>query len=77
MDPLLEHSPTKYHQLIADLHGANLLGYTIDPKVQVGLFCVSKKAGKQRLIVDARCSKSRRAPPLDPLRLGGGSGFLL
>ena len=54
MDPLLEHSPTKYHQLIADLHGANLLGYTIDPKVQVGLFCVSKKAGKQRLIVDAR-----------------------
>ena len=64
MDPVLEHSPSKYHELIADLRGANLLGYTLAPKVQVGLFCVSKKAGKQRLIIDARrANRLFKKPP--------------
>ena len=63
-DPLLDSCPRKYHELIADMYGAKLLGFTTQPKVQVGLFCVSKKAGKQRLIVDARrANKIFKKPP--------------
>ena len=37
-------------------------------KEYVGLFCVAKKGGKQRLIIDARSVNARmRAPPATPL----------
>lgn len=64
VDPVLEHDPKKYHGLIADLVNCNILGFTTTPRVQVGLFMVTKKAGKQRLIVDARrTNKLFRTPP--------------
>ena len=64
MDPLLANDGERYHQLIADLYECELLGFTQQPRVQVGLFFVTKKGGKQRLIVDARRSnKLFRTPP--------------
>ena len=64
IDPLLDTNPLKYHELIADMCGAKLLSFTTQPKVQVGLFFVSKKAWKQRIIVDARrANKLFKKPP--------------
>ena len=48
---------------MADWFNARLLNFTCSPKVQVGLFCVSKKRGKQRLIVDARQTNKLFKPP--------------
>ena len=63
LDPVLAHDPQKYHELIGDLYQARLISFTMKPKVQVGLFCVAKKGGRQRLIVDARRSNKLFAPP--------------
>ena len=64
LDPVLAHNPEAYHQFIHDLYACNLIGFTDKPKIQVGLFVVTKKGEKQRLIVDARpTNRFFRAPP--------------
>ena len=64
MDPQLTHDPSKYHNLVGDLCSCNLLGFTDQPRVQVGLFFVTKKNHKQRMIIDARrTNKLFRKPP--------------
>ena len=64
MDPQLEGGGRKYHSFIADLCQSKLVDFTIRPRVQVGAFVVTKKAQKQRLIMDARrTNKLFRTPP--------------
>ena len=64
MDPLLANDPKKHHEFVADLFRCNLLGFTTNPRVQVGAFFVTKKNNKQRLIVDARkTNRLFRTPP--------------
>ncbi|CAK9091403.1 Protease PrsW (Protease responsible for activating sigma-W) [Durusdinium trenchii] len=64
LDPVLEGDQTEYHAFVADLFACKLLDFTIAPKSQVGVFCVAKKSGKQRLVVDARrTNKLFRSPP--------------
>ena len=64
LDPVLAHNPEAYHQFTHDLYACNLIGFTDKPKIQVGLFVVTKKGEKQRLIVDARpTNRFFRAPP--------------
>ena len=53
-DPLLSNSPKRYHGFVADLYRAGLIRFTISPRVQIGAFFVTKKNGKQRLIIDCR-----------------------
>ena len=65
VDPVLEGDANQYHQFVSDLYRCHLVGFTTKPKVQVGVFVVTKKAGRQRLIVDARrTNKLFRTPPL-------------
>ena len=63
LDPVLANNPRKYHELVSDLYKAKLLGFTMRPRAQVGLFCVAKKGNRQRLIVDARRANKLFAPP--------------
>ncbi|CAE7560259.1 UPF1 [Symbiodinium sp. CCMP2592] len=81
-DPLLEGGGRKYHGFVADLVQSQLVGFTAKPKSQVGVFVVTKKNQKQRLILDARrTNKLFRTPPTTRLgsmdswaRVGIGEG---
>ena len=42
------------HRFVRKLARLGLVGYTRSPRGRVGVFCVEKKGGQQRLIVDAR-----------------------
>lgn len=64
MDPVLANSKKKYHQFVADMFTSGLIGFTTEPRSQIGAFVVTKKNGKQRLIVDARrTNRLFRTPP--------------
>lgn len=64
LDPQLSTNPKTYHMFLADLFDAKLISFTNKPRVQVGAFVVTKKGGKQRLIIDARrTNKLFRTPP--------------
>ncbi|CAE7820938.1 unnamed protein product [Symbiodinium necroappetens] len=64
VDPALAHNPIKYHEFISDLIDCNLLYFTDQPRVQVGVFVVTKKQQRQRLIIDARrANRLFRSPP--------------
>ncbi|CAE7038510.1 unnamed protein product [Symbiodinium sp. CCMP2592] len=64
IDPVLSRDPRAYHELVADLVSSKLLSFTGRPKSQVGVFAVTKKNDKQRLIVDARRTNAIfRTPP--------------
>ena len=64
VDPVLEASKKDYHAFVADLVRCQLVGFTSSPRVQVGIFFVSKKNGKLRMIIDARrTNKLFRKPP--------------
>ena len=64
LDPQLSTNPKTYHMFLADLFNAKLISFTNKPRVQVGAFVVTKKGGKQRLIIDARrTNKLFRTPP--------------
>lgn len=64
LDPVLSNNTQAYHGFIADLFSCNILGFTSRPKMQVGAFFVSKKNGKQRLVIDARrANRLFRTPP--------------
>jgi hypothetical protein len=62
-DPSLR-SRSKYLSFLQVLFARGILRWTTRCKSNVGVFCVSKKNGKQRLIVDARAANRHfRAPP--------------
>ena len=65
VDPVLDNDAAEYHAFVADLFQCKLLDFTVSPKSQVGVFCVSIKSGKQRLVVDARRTNKLffRKPP--------------
>ena len=64
LDPVLSNNTQAYLGFIADLFSCNILGFTSRPKMQVGAFFVSKKNGKQRLVIDARrANRLFRTPP--------------
>ena len=64
LDPVLEHDTVLYHRFISELFSCNLIHFTENPRVQIGAFVVTKKNGKQRLIVDARrANRLFRRPP--------------
>ena len=54
MDTSLRSDPAKYGRLLERLRSAGMIEYRRNGKPRCGLFAVHKKAGKQRLIVDAR-----------------------
>ena len=63
VDPVLKNNSKEYHEFISDLIDCNLLYFTDKPRVQVGVFCVTKKQ-RQRLIIDARrANRLFRTPP--------------
>ena len=53
-DPVLERSPEKYAEFVADLFLSGVIDFTLSPKANMGLFFVKKKNGKLRVIGDAR-----------------------
>ena len=64
VDPRLAEDKKVYHSFIGELVQSNLVGFTTRPRSQVGLFFVSKKSGKLRMIIDARrTNKLFRKPP--------------
>jgi hypothetical protein len=64
MDPILESSRTEYKTNIAALSKVGLINFTTNHRHSVTAFCVRKKGGLLRLIVDARDVNRRcRLPP--------------
>lgn len=76
-DPVLRQGRV-YHQFLQKLHDSHLIDYSLHPgKEKVGFFCVTKKSGKLRLIVDARRSNAHFADPSHvDLTTGEGLGAL-
>ena len=74
MDPLLRDDLPTYCTFIEDLYRSGMLEFTNSPQELVTPFCVTKKSGKHRLILDCRGVNRRfKAPP--PLALGTGSSW--
>ena len=64
-DPALRNCSPEYLELLRDLLARDMVVLRTDGcRARAGLFCVSKKIGKLRLIVDARvCNQLFRKPP--------------
>lgn len=63
MDPMLRQGKS-YHGFLKRLHASSLVDYSVRPgREQIGLFFVTKKNGKLRLIVDARRSNAHFGEP--------------
>eukprot|EP00974_Lingulodinium_polyedra_P020134 1945976-Lingulodinium_polyedra.AAC.1 len=61
MDPRLKHSGATYSQFISDLEAAGLVDFVQPDAVagRVTAFCVRKKSGAQRLVIDCRPINAR------------------
>jgi hypothetical protein len=71
MDPVLKHSPVQHALFVKKLWDAGMIDFTDSPLDVVTPFCVSKKYGRQRLVLDCRCVNRRfkPSPPMEiPLR---------
>lgn len=74
MDPALRDDLALYCSFIQDLHSCGMLEFTNQPQGLVTPFCVAKKNGRLRLILDCRDTNRRfKTPP--PLALGTGSSW--
>ena len=63
-DSTLEDDPVTYRSFIRSLNERNMLRFEFASQEEVGIFCVEKKNGKLRLIVDCRRLNQRmRCPP--------------
>eukprot|EP00973_Karenia_brevis_P070802 9841583-Karenia_brevis.AAC.1 len=63
-DPVLKYDMSSYVEFVTTLHERGMIRYSLQSKEKVGVFCVAKKNGKLRLIVDCRCVNQRlRLPP--------------
>lgn len=68
VDPRLADDEKAYHDFVAELVESRLVSFTTTPRSQVGLFFVTKKNGKLRMIVDARrTNRLFRRPPCTQL----------
>eukprot|EP00972_Heterocapsa_arctica_P032509 4789950-Heterocapsa_arctica.AAC.1 len=56
MDVKLWSSPTHYHKFVQDLWDAGLLTWSNKVGAIISVFCVAKKSGKLRLVVDCRAA---------------------
>lgn len=76
-DPLLRQGRA-YHQFLRKLHESHLIDYSLRPgKEKIAFFCVTKKSGMLRLIVDARRSNAHFCEPSHvDLTTGEGLGAL-
>ena len=74
MDPVLKRSKNSYVKFLQRLHASQLIEFRTQAREHVGLFCVWKKSGRQRLIVDARLSNQWFDPPMK-VELATGSSF--
>eukprot|EP00972_Heterocapsa_arctica_P115654 16448981-Heterocapsa_arctica.AAC.1 len=78
MDVKLRSSPKHYHQFISDLWDAGLLRWSDKVAARVSVFCVAKKSGKLRLVVDCRAAnRCFRECPHVPMGSGAAWGELL
>ena len=74
MDPLLRDDLGLYAEFVHDLFVSGMVEFTDQPEGLVTPFCVAKKNGKLRLILDCRdTNKMFRPPPA--LALGTGSSW--
>lgn len=74
MDPTLRDNLPTYCVFIEDLYRCGMLDFTCRPSGLVTPFCVAKKSGKHRLILDCRqTNRLFKEPP--PLALGTGSSW--
>lgn len=74
MDPILQHDLPKYVDFIKLLFDSGMIEFTDTPRSKVTPFCVAKKNGKLRLILDCReTNRMFKAPP--PLALGTGASW--
>ncbi|CAK0870850.1 unnamed protein product [Prorocentrum cordatum] len=75
LDPLLRR-PDKYAEFLSRLSSTSMIDFTDDQEegVEVGLFAVGKKNGRQRLIIDARASNSHFSEP-DGVALATGAAL--
>jgi len=63
-DPVLAANPALYHQFVSELFASGVVGFTTTTRCQAGVFFVSKKNDRLRVIVDARRTNSLcRRPP--------------
>eukprot|EP00435_Cladocopium_sp_Y103_P066614 s689_g28.t2 len=77
VDPLLRTSSRKYADFCRMLHDRGLVEYRSNGVERVGVFCVWKKNGRQRLVIDARLSNLHfEAPPSVALATGSSFGLI-
>ncbi|CAK0906068.1 unnamed protein product, partial [Prorocentrum cordatum] len=78
MDPKLRYSKKTYFQFVRDCHSAGLIRWAPLVRGRVTVFCVAKKTGKQRLVVDCRATDRRfRRCPYLPMGTGSSWGEIL
>ena len=71
MDPKLKNDLKEYCVFIRGLYQKGMLQFTSEPCDMISPFFVSKKSGKQRLVLDCRAVNQRfRAPPRVALAAG-------
>ena len=76
VDPALKRASV-YKRFIWRLVSLGMVRLSLDAECECGVFCVWKKNGKQRVIVDARCINQRcKKPPSVRLCSGDGLGRL-
>ena len=63
MDPKLKNNLNEYCVFIHDLYEKGMLQFTSQPRDMISPFFVSKKSGKQRLVLDCRAVNQRFRPP--------------
>ena len=73
LDPVL-HQPRRYEELLRAMESCGMIEWALSCEEQVGLFCVWKKSGKQRLIIDARRSNAHFRTPAK-VSLASGDSF--
>lgn len=73
-DPHLKYSRRAYASFVRRLHNSGVVEYRRSCREQCGLFCVWKKSGRQRLVVDARLTNLWFAKPED-VSLATGASF--
>ena len=74
MDPILKKSKSCYVKFVRRLLASNLVEFRTQARERVGLFCVWKKSGKQRMIVDSRLANQWFSAP-EKVELATGTSF--
>lgn len=73
-DPLLKNSRRTYADFIRKMFDSGVIEFRRQCREQVGLFCVWKKSGRQRLVVDGWLTNLWFSDP-EPVSLATGTSF--